>query len=252
MKPQVPYSRAALSPSGRFEAVPARCIQQVLQQWFEHWGRPQSIQFDHGYPWCAGNGDLPTLFELWLVGLDIDVVWSRVRCPQDNGIVERSHRTTQAWSDPKRCHSLSQLQLHLDRCVRLQRQYYPNRDRQTRLHRYPELLSHPRHYQRDHEPQLWSLHRVHAYLQQGCWQRKVDASGRISLYNRNYKASRALAQQTVWVRFDPTSTQWVILNDRAEEVNRVEALEINPTTICQLQQHRSAAKRRAKSSSPSP
>ncbi len=97
-----------------------------MRGWFERWGRPQQIQFDHGQPWCSRASNLPSLFELWLVGLGIEVVWSRPRYPQDNGIVERSHRTTQSWSTPNTCRSIEQLQQSLDETVRLQRQFYPN------------------------------------------------------------------------------------------------------------------------------
>ncbi|MCA1992538.1 MAG: hypothetical protein LDL41_10970 [Coleofasciculus sp. S288] len=34
------------------------------------------------------------------MGLGIEAVWSRPCYLQDNGIVERSHRVTQAWSAP--------------------------------------------------------------------------------------------------------------------------------------------------------
>lgn len=213
-----------------------------MRQWFERWGRPQQIQLDHGQPWAAGKQDLPSLFQLWLVGLGIDVVFTRVRHPQDNGKVERAHRTLQAWSAPKHCRTLLHLQQSLDRSIVLQRQLYPDRHGQTRWQRFP-TLSHPyRPYQREHEAQLWSLQRVYAFLQPQQWQRKVDSSGRISLYNHNYLVSRAYAKQQVWVRFDPTQAEWVILNQAGEEINRCPALEINPTTICQLRLHRSAAK----------
>ncbi|NJR66951.1 MAG: transposase family protein [Leptolyngbyaceae cyanobacterium CRU_2_3] len=224
--------------------MPASCVQQVLRQWFEQWGRPQQIQFDHGHPWCTSNSNLPTLFELWLVGLGIDVVWSRVRHPQDNGIVERSHRTTQSWSAPGYCRSLEQLQHSLDQAILLQRQFYPAVRGRTRLELHPDLLICTRPYRRSQEAQLCSLQRVYAYLAQGCWQRKVDASGRISLYNRNYTVARALAKQRLWVRFDASTGDWLVFDDAGREVARTLVLEINPTVICQLQQYRSTAKHR--------
>lgn len=250
MKRQEPCSRAAFFPCGSFEAVPAFCVQQTLQGWFERWGRPQQLQFDHGQPWCSSTSDLPTLFELWLVGLGIDVVWTRVHHPQDNGIVERSHRTTQAWSAPACCRSLEQLQQALDQAVRIQRQVYPNPQGTTRLQRYPHLLARPRPYHRSREAQLWSIDRVYAVLEHRYWQRKVDASGRISLYNHNYTIARRLANQSVWVCFDSTTCCWVVLDATGHEVGRVASLEINSTTITQLQLHRSRAKHRTHPASP--
>lgn len=242
MKRRVLCWSVALFPSTSFEAVPATTVQQAMRQWFERWGRPEQIQFDHGQPWGSGGNDLPSLFELWLVGLGIQVVWSRPRRPQDNGIVERSHRVTQSWSTPNYCHTLEQLQQHLNQVVHCQRQLYPTRDGLTRLQRYPQLLESTRPYQSDHEDPLWSLQRVYDYLAQGCWRRKVDGSGRISLYNRNYTFSRAHAAQTVWIRFDPTTASWVAIDSNGQQVGQCLALEITSDVIRQLKCHRSVAK----------
>jgi hypothetical protein len=242
MKPLEPCWRAVFSPSANFEAVPATTVQQTMRQWFERWGRPQQIQLDHGHPWAAGNQDLPSLFQLWLIGLGIEVVFSRVHHPQDNGKVERAHRTLQAWSAPTHCHDLAHLQHSLDCAIVLQRQFYPNRHGQSRWQRFPALSHCERPYQQNHEAQHWSLSCVCAFLQTQQWQRKVDRSGRISLYNHNYHVSRAYAKQQVWVRFDATTREWVFLNQAGDEVNRAPALEIDATTIRQLQPHRSTAK----------
>ncbi|MEO1401596.1 MAG: hypothetical protein AAFV72_10170 [Cyanobacteria bacterium J06635_1] len=221
--------------------MPASIVQQVMQRWFEQWGRPAQMQLDHGQPWQSGRSDLPSLFELWLIGLGIEVVWSRPCRPQDNGIVERSHRTTQAWSAPAYCRDLEHLQYSLDEAARVQRQLYPTETGTTRLQRYPQLLACPRPYQINKEPQLWSLQRVYSFLAQGCWQRKVDASGRISLYNHNYTVGRALGGQMLWVRFEPTTGEWLYCNEKGVIVGRSQSLEINSTVIRQLRWHRSKA-----------
>lgn len=200
------------------------------------------MQFDHGQPWRSGSSDLSSLFELWLVGLGIEVVWSRPRRPQDNGIVERSHRVTQSWSAPQDCHTLEQLQQHLNASAHVQRQLYPNREGLTRWARYPQLGQPLRPYQAAQEDQVWSLERVHTYLAQKCWQRKVDASSRISLYNHNYTLQRQLKGQRLWIRFDPTSSSWTCWDDKGQHVAACPSLEIQPEVICQLQLHRSMAK----------
>ena len=244
MKPLGQCSKAAFSPSGSFEAVPASTVQQAMRQWFERWGRPWQMQLDHGQPWSRGNCDLPSFFELWLVGLGIEVRWSRVRTPQDNAKVERAHRTLQAWSAAAECRDLQQLQQSVDRAIEIQRQRYPNRAGLTRAQRFPALAQLERPYRMAEEAQLWSLCRVYHYLQQGQWQRKVDSAGRISLYNHNYLVNRACAKQQVWVHFEANPAEWVMLDAAGQEVGRSPALEINASTICQLQLHRSAAKHR--------
>jgi hypothetical protein len=211
-----------------------------MRLWFVSYGIPRQIQFDHGAPWCSGKSDLPSLFELWLVGLGIDVVWSRVRRPQDNGIVERSHRTLQAWSTPGHSKNLADFQNHLDAAVLLQREHYPDAvSGQTRIERFPEFAQ----ILRPCEPNEahWSLALVYERLTKGRWKRKVDKSGRISLYNHNYKLGRGFAGLTVWVRFDRQTADWVCADANGNE-HRCASLEINATRIQQLKLHRSNAK----------
>lgn len=214
-----------------------------MRQWFEQWGLPEMMQFDHGQPWGSGKADLPGLFPLWLVGLGVDVVWSRPGHPQDNGIVERSHRTTQAWSAPTFCRNLSHLQQSLDKAAEVQRAFYPTVSGQTRLQRFPQLLESRRPYCISQEPELWSLQRAYNHLSQSCWRRKVDGSGRISLYNRNCSVGRALQGQHLWVRFDALCAQWACFDENGVEVARIPALSIDTQVICQLQWRRSRAKR---------
>jgi hypothetical protein len=188
--------------------------------------------------------------ELWLTGLGIEVIWSRLCIPEDNGIVERSHRTMQSWTAPGYCRDVEHLQQSLDQNTTLQREVYPNRSGQTRLARYPQLLDCPRPYQAQQEPQLWSLSQAQRPLVGRQWLRKVSANGQISLYNRNYLVGRDYAKQSLWVRFDPETSEWICLNDEAKEVKRLPSLEINPEVIRHLLVHRPNALRPKPSPSP--
>jgi hypothetical protein len=212
-----------------------------MRLWFVTYGLPLQLQFDHGTPWCAGNSDLPSLFELWLVGLGIEVVWSRVRRPQDNGIVERCHRTLQSWSTPGHSENLEALQRHLDAAILLQREHYPDQSLgQTRVERFPQFAEVLRPY--DSKEQHWSLVLVYERMARGSWKRKADKSGRISLYNHNYNLGRTFAGLSVWVRFEAKTADWVCSDAQGNE-HRCASLEINETGIRQLKLHRSAAKK---------
>src|SRR5208337_2432296 len=89
------------SPQGYFTQVPSGMVQAELRRCFRQWGRPVSLRVDNGYPW-GSCGDLPTPFALWLVGLDIGVIWNPPRRPQDNGVVERSQGLAKNWAEPDR------------------------------------------------------------------------------------------------------------------------------------------------------
>jgi hypothetical protein len=91
------------------------------------------------------------------------------------------------------------------------------------------------------EDQCWSLECVHADLAQGCWQRKMDTSGRIS-FNRNYTLHQSLKGQPLWIRFDPNISSWPCWDDKGQRVATVRSLEINTKVMTQLKTHRSTAK----------
>jgi transposase InsO family protein len=99
---------------------------------------PQRLRVDNGPPWGSGS-DLPRELALWLVGLGIDVIWNHPYRPQENGVVERAHGTTNNWVEPSTCANLTELQRRLDRAADLQRSRYPYRQGRSREQYYDTL-----------------------------------------------------------------------------------------------------------------
>ncbi|MBV8318944.1 MAG: DDE-type integrase/transposase/recombinase, partial [Planctomycetaceae bacterium] len=71
-------------------------MQAMLRRIFQRWGLPDRLRVDNGHPWGSQN-DLPTDLALWLIGLGVNMIWNKPRCPQMNGVVERSQGVTQQW-----------------------------------------------------------------------------------------------------------------------------------------------------------
>lgn len=163
------------------------------------------------------------------------MIWNRPRHAQENGVVERSHGTTKKWIEPHNCKSAQQLKQRLEWASTLQRQHYPCVDGKSRIQSYPALLEGGRTYQAADEQAKWDLQRVCDFLGQGLWNRRVDKVGRISLYNRSYGVGRRFAAQQINVRFDAHSMEWVILDDRANEVARHSSKEISKEQILALE-----------------
>lgn len=67
-------------------------VKEIFEQLFRDYGMPKAIQSDNGPPF-ASTTSLCGLTKLsaWWVALGIEVVRSRVACPQDNGGHERLH-----------------------------------------------------------------------------------------------------------------------------------------------------------------
>jgi hypothetical protein len=179
-------------------------------------------------------GELPPALALWLLGLGVEVHWNRPYHCQANGIVERDHGVLAQWVEIERCADYADCAGRLAWAGGIQREVYPGHDGQSRLARYPQLRTNPRRYQPDQEGRLWQLSRVGAWLARAVWQRKVDQTGTISIYNWPRRVGRASAGQTVSLRFELAGWQWVVSDQRGQVIQRLPAQELTTERICAL------------------
>jgi hypothetical protein len=177
---------------------------------------------------------LPPVLALWWLGFGIEVVWNRPRRPQQNGQVERLHGLLTAWAEPATCPDAVTWQTRLAWLVATQRERYPATPQGSRLAAWPALGAGGRPYDPTTEAAQWDLARVWAALAGGIWVRRVDPVGQISLYDRKYGVGRVWAGQTVWVRFDATTGEWVIRAADDTEVVRHPTAELTTDRICTL------------------
>jgi hypothetical protein len=223
----------AFSPHGYFNRVPAPAVQEQLRQAWRRWGQPQALRVDNGSPWGSWS-DLPPPLSLWLLGLDLQVIWNDPHCPQQNGVVERSQRTGQNWAEPGRCATVVELQQRLDESAQLQREEYPHHAGQSRWQLFPQLRHSGRRWSLRREEQTWDLQRVLAHLSSYEVARRVDGGGKLSLYNRNHYVGVKHAYQTVYVRLDPQEQQWIIADARGQQLRIREANELTRQAIRSL------------------
>lgn len=66
---------------------------ESFKRLFEEYGLPDSILTDNGNPWGVSQRTGYTLFEIWLMELDIYPIHGRALHPQTQGKEERFHRT---------------------------------------------------------------------------------------------------------------------------------------------------------------
>ena len=158
-------------------------MQEQLRLAFGRWGLPGRFRVDNGWPWGA-LGDFPTELALWLIGLGVAMHWNNPRRPQENGVIERSQGTSARWCEPWTCRSPAELQSRLERMDRLYREVYPYRDRRSRLEVFPNLVHTGRPYDRAAEARLWEWSRVTQHLASIVPLRRVDQSGKVSIYNK--------------------------------------------------------------------
>jgi hypothetical protein len=194
-------------------------VQDELRLCFKQWGRPVALRFDNGYPW-GSCGDLPTPLALWLIGMDIGVIWNPPRRPQDNGVVERSQGLAKNWAEPDRCHDHAQLQLRMNEEDEVQRRSYPHGRFSSRMEAYPDLIDSGRPYNAAWERENWSWEVVLNYLSDTMVQRRVDRSGKIGLYHGKLYVGTVNGGKEVVVQFDAETVEWVISSPDGVELCR--------------------------------
>src|SRR6478752_1328415 len=135
-RPPGPCSPPSFPPQGSWEKVPPAEIQDMFRRTFTHWGLPQGVHVDNGYPWGTPR-DLPTELALWLIGLGLEVIWNPPAQPRENPKVERCQGVAAAWAEPHTCAGPAQLSDHLDRVCQMQCREYPSISGSSRVAAFP-------------------------------------------------------------------------------------------------------------------
>lgn len=188
---------------------------------------------DNGMPWGT-NSKLPSAMGLWLVGLDIELIYGRPARSTDNAVVERSHGVLDKWIESDQCEDFADCEKRLAWAVYTQRERYRVDQGQTRIQKYPDLYANPRGYDPQQDSQMWSRYRVRQYLSGFSFQRKVEKNGRITLFANQYYLSRKYARRYVEVHFDDLTDQWVICDEFGNELRRHPVKELTYELLSQL------------------
>jgi hypothetical protein len=194
-------------------------VQDQFRRCFRRWGRPLQLRLDNGAPWGSWS-DLPPPLALWLLGLGLELHWNPPRCPQDNGVVERSQGLAQDWAEPQRCGSVVELQQRLEAEDRLQREAYPYRGAQSRGDVFPALAHSGRPYSARWEVRHWDWQRVCQQVAGYAVTRRVDGCGKIGLYQGKVYLGLVNKRRQVVVQLDAEAQVWVITEETGRELCR--------------------------------
>jgi transposase InsO family protein len=200
---------------------------------FSRWGRPFCFRVDNGFPF-GSQGDFPPELSLWILGLDIEIIWNPPRQPQKNGVVERSQGTGKNWAEPSECTSVRQLQSHLQKMDKIQREKYPSVQGASRIEAFPELSHSGRKYDAAWEKKHWSYQAVLEHVAGYVDSRKVSPSGHVSIYSRTYYVGKHHRGKSIFVYLDPTEVSWVFATEDDRELRTHPAKELTRSRILQL------------------
>jgi hypothetical protein len=205
----------------------------MFRRAFAGWGLPDRVRVDNGYPWGTPR-DLPSELALWLIGLGIEPIWNPAGQPTCNPKVERCNGLTQQWGELHRRADRGEAAAVLAEVARIQREEYPAIRGRTRLGAFPQLVVPRREYAPADEGALWDLSRVDAFLARGCWRRRVDCNGRISIYGHGRSVGRAWAHQEVVLRFEASSRRWMASDRGGELIKQIPVSELTRERIMAL------------------
>jgi len=206
-------------------------VRQVLRDAFTEWQTlPDCLQTDNELVLTGSPTDpFPSLLTSWLVGLGVAHRTIRPHCPTDQPHVERNHRTLDNFAlDEESLANVATVQQALGRERLMYNELFPSHASdcagRSPVEAHPELLHPRRPYRPEWELALFDIQRVYDYLATFTFQRKVSATGQVSLGRQRYSVGRAWAGATLLVRFDPDQRQWIFLAEPGKGEN-VEADE---------------------------
>jgi len=117
---------------------------------------------------------------------------------------------------------------------RLHREVYPYQKRRSRLEVFPGLVHSGRAYDPESERAQWDWSRVTEHLANIVSVRRVDPSGRVSLYNRRHYVGTLHRGKDVYVFYDPDINEWVFADREGRQLSRRPADQLSPERVMSL------------------
>jgi hypothetical protein len=199
------------SPHKRIVQVPLDEVKQRLIEVFKRWGKPGAMRVDNGEPFGDPTAHATPALALWLIAMDVDMIWNKPHCPQQNGRVEKMQDTTARWAEVQQARNAAVLQQNLEQALCVQRGLYPvlRLSGQTREAAFPALHTSRRPYREED----FSIGRVYAFLCRRLYTRKVSGKGEIMQFGRLYNVGYCRRHQWVQLRLTANGKCWQVFVD---------------------------------------
>lgn len=209
------------SPYKQICQVPIEQVKEHICKLFDQWGLPEKVKVDHGRPLGDPTRLIIPPLALWLIGLDIEVVYIRPATPTDNPKVERMQGVTANWAEPHRCSSIKHLQQELDLVIDIQRNHYPSRvcGKMPRAKAFPQLNKGGRPF----EPEQFSLQPIYQALQHKSWSRTVSKVGQINLGGCVKSVGVKFKQQQVEIGLNLQSQSFIVTDQKQQTIKTFSA-----------------------------
>lgn len=194
-----------------------------LRRAFLSYGRPLRLSLDHDTVFFDNTtpSPFPTRLHLWLIGLGVEVIFTRKRRPTDHAQVERNHQTMarqtlvgQTWpTQTALWHGLDERRAVLNH-------YFPARalHHQSPFQAFPDAPYSGRPYRPEWEKDLFETARVYRYLAQGRWFRRVRGNGHFMMGGYEYHIGNRFCRREVEITFDADRVVFVCKPEGCDEL----------------------------------
>lgn len=195
--------------------------QMAVRHGFLQFGMPGRIQCDHAsvFHENRSKSPFPTKLHLWLIGLGVELVYSRVHRPTDQARVERSHqvlfnqtvRSTRPYKGWAGFYAKCQHRRHV---LNNEMPSRPCNGRPPLVHR-PEARHSGQWYSPHREADMLDMGRVWQYLALCVWYRNVASNKTVSLGGQVYYLPNTKPGGQLAIRLCP-HCQYLLFHDANE------------------------------------
>ena len=175
---------------------------------FDIWGKCGAMRVDNGEPLGSPQHNTTSALALWLIGIDIDMIFNKPRTPQANAKVERMQDISARWADLYKAPNIKQLQNNLDTEALFQRTLFPvsRLKNQTRIALFPELETS----QRIFDKHFFDEKRVYEYLAKKIYVRVISTTGQIAHFGQRVSIGLKYKHQAVEIKLDTIKMVWAV------------------------------------------
>lgn len=166
------------------------------------------MRVDNGEPLGSPQYNTTSALALWLIGIDIDMIFNKPRCPQANAKVERMQDVSARWADLHKAHNIKQLQDNLDKQALFQRTHFPvsRLKNQTRIACFPELDTSRRVF----DEKFFDEKRVYDYLSKKIYVRVVSKTGQVVHFGQRVCIGLKYKHQAVEIKLETSKMKWLV------------------------------------------
>lgn len=193
----------------------------TLRLAFEQFGLPKAMQVDKDSVFIdnTSRSAFPSLIQLFLLGLGIDLSFITVPPPAKQAMVERSHQTLDKQALKGKIYkSWHELFTNTNKRRGILNEKYPCRTlgKRAPMKVYPEAIHSRRPYSIEKETKLLDLNRIEKSLAHYTWYRKISKVKTLSL-KKIYYLKGAKPETYVQIKFCATSKK-MIFRDVNEQI----------------------------------